>query len=961
MAIPRRFLADVATRSLKFSAGSGLDKEFSRAIVTIDPDGTRVDPGVPRFDESVRIAAVPGSYTEVLGGGIAGYLLASGVDGNGTDGLLLYLNVSHGRFRIYQNDSTTPLYDYALNVRDVGPNTFAAYAPPKPTTFLDLLDNGTGVGARALQPKTAVIFHGAVVVAGPVWIRQSDGKYELSGWGFALSNNKGAPGSWLTFVHDSDPLQQGQLYVPRGREWCMRAAPIHGARGQANPLSCSICCSDYVFKDQPGGQAVSGRAYYFQILRPGVGSNWTVGQGAYQDKLKVFDIRPTAFRKLNHAHSCVATEWTPPDSEAQGVQLMVSIGDNRVHNRFIRFTHPSYLGDYTTGWTVQENYHGKADAATGPAEATESPQPVVALFGPSPGEIIWTADLRSEWLFLMRLPNGDDLPDQARLEHLYGFGTGVGHGFVSGQFDPPRSRPVLMAVSQARPEVSGHSLAAVYDEESHTGYEPDARRILFCPDSSKPKEWTQILATHSDGSSPTVAIHAGYIYFASFGTGIRRIPIPSLTPASAPTLKSLRPMLVGCGGKNLVKELCFFEDVLNPSNPATVTPIQKISNFPPQWQDGSLPPMPIAPTLADRGLKLRTQRSNSAGYYARVRVSSDVSTSWNTLPPGYQWVTQPTGPVQVRRFRAWLRDGSFDQAAQITPNKTHALYVRLWDETGVNRAGAVNECSVRDRWVPCTNISVQTIADTRALGLRFNAYTSGSDTDKEDNYGYILIAEALDGNGALPYPLAPPPEAEGPDEHLAVTGFSLATTVNWWIKVAGMMPIANWDHYAARGVFNQGTAQFDSDRRWPLLTLWAADDRYVEFLADCENRGFMIRYRTDSGSPVQSVAFGDQKQIWLPDSPWLLAIGFDSVLNRLDVGASLAGDTVRRITGGIPWTAGAPFTKLRFRGATGGYGIGANGEVCESRVIGGEINPGSTLGYDALPSAFANLGFLYVP
>ncbi len=954
---PKRFIADAPNHTIKFYSGSGLNKEFSRNLATVNPDGSGVDPNVMRFDDPVHIAAIPVEPVEVTGG--AGRILASGVDHDGTTPLLIYLDVPLHLLKVFAGSGPTLASSRNLRTFFAGPLTVAAQGPralpdpPPGPTFFNLLSTiPWSVGAKALEPASAVVFHGAIIIAGPVYLGTTvTSHYELKGWGFAMSQDRGQ--TWDLMWDDTNQVQV-QPYIGRGNAWCLRAAPVYDQRDAAHPSACIMCCTDYLYKDQ-FPQAESGRVFYFRITR-GVEPTlpWLFGANTAGDaRVKVFTltspIDPPPFKPLNHAHSCMATEWAPENSPplTKGVQLLVSIGDGREYNRFIRFTLPyDYLSvDYTTAaWGVQDEYHGVADPAGGlNTVASESPQPVGAAFGANPGEMIWGTDLRTEWLFLTRLPTlGGTLPNQARFEHLYGLATGFGK-------DDGRSQPLVFTINQPRPELRTGPLTASYGEFLGAGAEPSADRILYCPNTSKPREWVQVA-----GEGATATVHAGHVYYV--GSNLWRIPEPSLTPASAPTLMKIQPVLVAPGGKNLVKKDgggCFYAE--NGSGPE-FTALEQVSST--VWKDGDLE-LPPVPSLGNRALKIRTHRGDSSGFAGHIRLSSDTGTSWNTLPSPFGWVTQPTNFPQVRRFRGWFLDGTYDQTASISPNKTGQLHLRLWDGDAVDVPGARTEYSCRDRWVPCTNISLKSVDDGTGLGLRLYALASGDVGDKEENYSYLVISEALDGNGSLPYPMRP--EDNGPDELLEITDLGISSEQSWSLKLAGMMPVANWDHYAGRGLWNQAIPGFESKRRWPLFTLWADDSNWVEFSANCESKGFLLRVRANGGNPTEH-PFGDAKQIWLPDSPLLVAIGYSHIpTKKIYVGASLGGDLVKLGPNGISveWS-GKTFGELHFRGAPPG-GVSGDGEVCEFRWIGGEIIPNSALTNATLLSAFADLGFLHVP
>ena len=236
---------------------------------------------------------------------------------------------------------------------------------------------------------------------------------------------------------------------------------------------------------------------------------------------------------------------------------------------------------------------------------------------------------------------------------------------------------------------------------------------------------------------------------------------------------------------------------------------------------------------------------------------------------------------------------------------------------------------------------------------RYNATSDGADSNKDDKYANFLLDGAFDGNGAMPYSMTP--ETEGQDERLTITGLPGGSGS---LRLGGMMPVGNWDHYAARQTL---TPPIVSDRRWPLFTLSANPTRYVEFLADCENKGFLVRVKDGSGPPVD-YQFGVGQQVWLPESPLLVGIGISVTAQgvTLYIGASLGGDAVQvGPATGIPMSPGDPFSTISFRGATGGYS--GDGEVCEFRIIGGEFDDSTVLNNTTLLTAFTDLAFLTGP
>ncbi|MFM9994273.1 MAG: hypothetical protein ACKVU4_00570 [Phycisphaerales bacterium] len=74
---------------------------------------------------------------------------------------------------------------------------------------------------------------------------------------------------------------------------------------------------------------------------------------------------------------------------------------------------------------------------------------------------------------------------------------------------------------------------------------------------------------------------------------------------------------------------------------------------------------------------------------------------------------------------------------------------------------------------------------------------------------------------------------------------------------------------------------------------------------------------------------------------------------KVHIGASLAGELVHVVPNGIDLSPGSAFTELRFRGASG--------EVCEMRVLGGEIDTTTGMDNTTLAQAFQTLSFLVGP
>lgn len=638
--------------------------------------------------------------------------------------------------------------------------------------------------------------------------------------------------------------------------------------------------------------------------------------------------------------------------------MLANLGDAAYNNRFWRAVLPDRTVDYTltspSPWTVQDNYHG----VSGPG-ATQSMQPAAMAFGPRERVIYCGVDEQTEWWNFMELPLDGATPDQARFYHLYGFSTGFGNGVPNPFVGSSRTHffPLIQTVNQPRSELNG-PMATVLFDRADSGMLGVANRVLYAANATTARDdWVQAASIRAT-SSLTTAIYGGRIYLSGFGYGLKSVPVPQV--------KSLRPILAAPGGKNLVRVACARELIT-----ATATEFEALSPVPPpgeSWVDSMDDRvLPLAPSLGDRLFRIRTKlvypdpQPPTPGRAGLIRVSSDDTTNWNEVSPF--WQTQPSTVSRVRRFRGWALDGT---RGRFTPNKTTMLSAAFNDSTPGSAGvfGAPLSYSCDDRWSPYTQIGVQALGDGFGLGILIRATDISSDTAKEENLEYFLVGEALDGNGSLPYPLAP--EADGQDERLTISGLGLPAGGPWSFRVAGMVPVGNWDHYAQRETFTgSGVIQ----NRWPLFTLWGDPDHYIEFVADCDAMGFRVRIKNGSGSP-QEHTFGSGDNVWLPGSPLLVGIGYAPPVSEpgtgtLFVGASLGGLQVAVVSGGIGVTLVNALTELRFRGATGGYGTGAAGEVCEFRWFGGEIDaqnpPQTILNNSTLPTAFSTLSFLDGP
>ncbi len=184
-------------------------------------------------------------------------------------------------------------------------------------------------------------------------------------------------------------------------------------------------------------------------------------------------------------------------------------------------------------------------------------------------------------------------------------------------------------------------------------------------------------------------------------------------------------------------------------------------------------------------------------------------------------------------------------------------------------------------------------------------------------------------------------------------GYPLSFGSNWTLKLAGQVPIGNWDQYAQR----VDPVSQEDVRYWPLATLWSDEDNWIELIANCKDKAFQLRYKSGSGEPVPH-NFGVGDQLWLPDSTLMVAISWDATSHKLYFGATLAGGVVATAPDdGIlvqSWNGQtAPLSQLKFRGASD--------EVVEFRWIGGEFTDQPMTSTEIKASAFNSIDFMKGP
>lgn len=997
-----KFRFDGAYSGNFYRVDSPLGVTFSRAVATVDPSGASVISNKPRFDRATHIAPV-GDPTGIAigddGAAPESRLLAAGVAADGTTPLMVFRDEDHGKLFVLSGSTLSEVLRTSLttvslvNVQGNNPSEAAGFTP-------------SGLSSDyVLVPSSAVVVHGLVVLAGML-VKEvgTTSTYEIVGWGFAQLTKPDDDFVWTHLWNDAS-IGDNQPNFYRGREWCLHASLAH-ARGDAHPLTCWISSTDYryqAFTAYPAHEPLTlgGRVFVLKFKRTTENDPWEweteSGDPFYSD------IEPGNGDIATgcHAHSCQIAEYGN-----NGIQMVASVGDAQYHSRFICYRLADLAEDYSDpdNWTwTSGGYHGfrQQGGLPDPLLGSRSQQPVGVALGPRArlaqpfsnsvslnyrSTLIWGTDEQAEVITRMVLPEPTEVQngtDQLWIEHLHGFTTGFGSEY-GASFS--RLRGIVFCLAQSSAESGSGSLVAVLSNASDDdGGDPPERlaitRLLYCPDQSHPDRWMQVFSTWGE-SEGTAVLYGDRVYFNSYSQldgngGLQYIPIPTDTTV-------FKPIIVAPGGKNLAIEGCAKDIGEQGSNGI----VQLTKNAAGKWED-TLPngitkrSLPPPPSITSEVYRIRTWRSvpgTTDKFICRVRVSGQSAGNWNELAPGQGWSTG----TKVRRIRCWVLDGTWGvltgSNSQSSPNKSAQMSMRT--RTGLDTnvdppivQGAPLLFSCSNRWCPLTIIGVRTITNdpsnhlTEGIAIEL---LCASDTNSpifppDDNYLYLAIDGAFDGNGSLPYPVAlsevDSTPITNPDELLTLTigttsGVSpLSLTHDWTLRLAGQVPIGNWDQYAERRDSNGLDARY-----WPLFTLWADNSNWIEFSANCTDMGFRVRVCAD-GETQTPEDFGTADQLWLPDSTLMAAVSWDwdpSNGGKLYFGASLAAGEVAvgPPTGlTISWPSGiTAFTQLRFRGAPD-----IEDEVCEFRWFGGDVTDAASNNDVLANGAFDSIAFAKGP
>lgn len=267
-----------------------------------------------------------------------------------------------------------------------------------------------------------------------------------------------------------------------------------------------------------------------------------------------------------------------------------------------------------------------------------------------------------------------------------------------------------------------------------------------------------------------VSIHGNHIYTGSrsVGIGLQRVTLPE-------TL-DLQPLLISSGGTNHIGE------IIQVTQVGVGTTIIQLS----QAEIAALVPQPpcFGPVF-----EVQTTLSETT-LMAKFQLGEDDSEITSGAFHSRIWVQVIDSEGVSLKLRGNGAGGAITPLHHIDPILSHETWypanIRDWLDPSGNKEPYLFTFEMRKR-------SVEDI---------FHAYVS-----------FDTLTE---GPSFPNYPL--PPATMAPNELAAVSGFQMSPT--WTVTLAGELPIDAWDVTTV------------NNSRWPLATLWANKNNYIEIIAD---------------------------------------------------------------------------------------------------------------------------------
>ena len=568
-----------------------------------------------------------------------------------------------------------------------------------------------------------------------------------------------------------------------------------------------------------------------------------------------------------------------------GVRALVSIGDSQPLNRIVAMDRSGpSIG--ATGWSVNESYHGGIDVAGN--------QFIGCAPSPALGRILVGADLSDEQIMVM-----DARGEQPHFTHLFGMPWSNGNG--SQNF-------VLRTPS---PERGGPYVCSHDPTQSSEIVPPQARRLLYSDDGMR---WAQVIATEN-GADWTSVVHGGHLYIDSDGVsklGWRRVPIPTLRTAS--------PLEVGPGAmQRLVAE-----PLTTPSTGGTITRLTR--NGEGLWVDGGVALDPQPPCDGP------VWRLTAPGGGITPTLIGDIT------PIASATMGQTTGSSRVVS-RMWFLNAM--------RGKTLTTKVELKPSSGASVFTRTTSINATDAWMPFEIAIDCPIPNGQRPVLRFRSGKSSSDVEDF----YLALDVFAEGRGFPGYPC--PTDTSGaqtgtalPDEHASVRG--IATSGNWTISLAGMVPPNGWDLSTPVG----------AGERWALASMVGAGGERLTFYAD--SAAHVLHADVVRGGVVVG-RFVLDEMVWLRNSSLLVSVSRAGAAQDLAITVAGCGQPLRemvRETPGATLTLETAVTRVAFDDGTGIDSVGMEVRGGSMLWFGGEILEDEALGAPGRAQRLRELKFL---
>ncbi len=793
----KRFTFDAAF----LSDPPGLRFSFSRPVPTFDLskgdtlDPVFVPPNSPRYERTTALAGAPRFESVRDTPDASTQILASGLDHDGVTPLLVLLQdpIDSESPVLLDVFSVAGAQLLALEAAGSGPGRVRTLLPPSGDLLRGSIPN------KVFRPVAGAISHGLIVLFCTVSHQAAPTDPFLdAASAFVTSQDRGL--TW-TLSYESPPFFPG---TRRGAPWAMQN--WWPTKRHVPPTQAFFAASDYCLN--PGSPG--GNSFLFRASRPKPGFPWVIEPARI-----IYQSLGT-----DHHHIAGVLPFHPTGGSGNGLRFFSVLGDSRANNRIVSLTRPdsNYLDP--NNWSLQDNFHGSA--AAGPFPGAEANQFVGCAPGPHDHSVLAGADLITEQLMLLHFD--DAAPSHPRTTRLFGLITTQGDGNLN------------FIIRTPTPELGG-PYCATHAIATPTPAPPLSSRTLFSHDGI---HWAHAAA--NGGGYP--AIHGDHLYFdGPIATGVTRSPVP--------TLRIARPLLVGPGGWQRLRD-----------NPRAVS------------GNGRIVPLARDPAgrWIDNGVPISPQPPAFGPVYKVSTLLEPTATLGFLYPASTGSAFAPRLWPQVQA-RWWILNPDPSRAASITvglgfsPQPPDTYRESLLASVG--------------SWAP---VDLTFFSVPRPGSEPYLLFRQGYTTSDPQTF-YIAMDCYAEGRGYPGYPMPPdaapipaPPTHAGtpaPDELASITGF--ACSPDWTITLAAQFPENGTDF------------TMPEQTRWSIATLWADPQNFIELAADMTS-GHLVVEVTAAG--LRSSTLTSDPLVFTRGSPILVSLAHRGSDGRLELTLSAAAQSL---------------------------------------------------------------------